>query len=162
VARLLAFFCDLVILLGAMAVTIGGLVALRGSLLLIEIVQWSAVTAGVVVLVNHILLCSVRGRSVGMALAGIRLVRADGRRMSWGRSLVRHTLGYGLAALPLGLGFLWMLGDERKRGWHDRVSGTWVVKEADYDETPGPHARPNADRRRSVQATDRHRAVSAQ
>ncbi len=131
--RLLAFFCDLVLLLGVVAVVIVGLVALRGPLLLVELAQWGTLAAGLVVLVNHIILCSVRGRSVGMALAGIKLVRADGRRISWGRSLVRHTLGYGLAALSLGLGFLWMLWDEKKRGWHDRLSGTWVVKEAGHD-----------------------------
>jgi len=131
--RLLAFFCDLLLLLSAVAVAIVGLIALRGPLLLVELAQWGALAAGLVVLVNHIILCSVRGRSVGMALAGIRLMRADGRRISWGRSLLRHTLGYGLAALPLGLGFLWMLWDEKKRGWHDRLSGTWVVKEADHD-----------------------------
>jgi uncharacterized RDD family membrane protein YckC len=41
--------------------------------------------------------------------------------------LVRY-LGYYLAALPLGLGLLWVAFDARKRGWHDYLAGTVVVR----------------------------------
>jgi len=145
--RLVAFFLDLVLLLGAMGVTVVGAVALRGRLLLAELAMWSALAACLVLLVNHLILCSVRGQSVGMALVGIQIVRADGQPLSWGRSLLRHTLGYGLAALPLGLGFLWMLVDGQGRGWHDLLSGTRVVTEADDGEAQGVFAGSSADRR---------------
>ncbi|MCS6816961.1 MAG: RDD family protein [Blastocatellia bacterium] len=128
--RLEAFFFDLLLLLGAMLVAVIVAVALQERSSLAELASWSALAAGLVWGVNHLILCSVRGQSVGMAFVGLRLVRADGRPMSWGRSLLRHTIGHGLAWLSLGLGFLWMFVDEQRRGWPDLVSGTRVVEEA--------------------------------
>lgn len=37
-------------------------------------------------------------------------------------------LGYILSSLPLCLGFLWAAWDKRKQTWHDKLSGTVVVK----------------------------------
>jgi uncharacterized RDD family membrane protein YckC len=34
-----------------------------------------------------------------------------------------------LSALPLGLGFIWVAFDKQKRGWHDILAGTLVVKQ---------------------------------
>ncbi len=131
--RLEAFFFDLFLVLGAMLVAVIVAVAVRERLLLVEMALWSALAAGLVWGANHLILCSVRGQSVGMALVGIRIVRADGRPISWGRSLLRHTIGYGLAGLSLGLGFLWMFVDKRGRGWPDLVSGTCVIEEVSDD-----------------------------
>jgi uncharacterized RDD family membrane protein YckC len=36
-------------------------------------------------------------------------------------------LGYYLALLPLGAGFLWVMIDKKRRGWHDHIAGTIVV-----------------------------------
>ncbi|WP_052480886.1 RDD family protein [Gilvimarinus agarilyticus] len=41
--------------------------------------------------------------------------------------LVRY-LGYYLSLLPLGLGFLWILWDPRKQGWHDKLARTLVIR----------------------------------
>jgi uncharacterized RDD family membrane protein YckC len=41
--------------------------------------------------------------------------------------LVLRYFGYLLSALPLGLGFLWMLWDARRQTWHDKLAGTLVV-----------------------------------
>ena len=48
---------------------------------------------------------------------------------------VLRYLGYILSALPLGLGFLWILFDKRKQGWHDKLSHTLVVMQ---DESRNP------------------------
>ncbi|MDR2638719.1 MAG: RDD family protein, partial [Helicobacteraceae bacterium] len=37
-------------------------------------------------------------------------------------------LAYILSAIPLGLGFIWVAFDEKKRGWHDMLAGTLVIK----------------------------------
>lgn len=42
------------------------------------------------------------------------------------RLAVRY-LASGLSALPLGLGFLWIVWDKRKQGWHDKLAGTVVI-----------------------------------
>jgi len=36
-------------------------------------------------------------------------------------------LGYLLSALPLGLGFVWMLRDPRRQTWHDKLAGSVVL-----------------------------------
>ena len=66
------------------------------------------------------------GQTLGNAVMGIRVIRTNGRRIGFLRSLVR-LIGYILAFIPLGLGFLWVLGDDRRQGWHDKLSGTYVI-----------------------------------
>jgi uncharacterized RDD family membrane protein YckC len=67
---------------------------------------------------------TVIGQTPGKWLLGVRVVPASGGDMTFRRSLVR-LVGYLLSALPLYLGFLWMLGPAR-RGWHDLMAGTEV------------------------------------
>lgn len=42
--------------------------------------------------------------------------------------LVGRYFAYILSGLPLGLGFFWIAWDKRKQGWHDKLSGTVVIK----------------------------------
>ena len=37
-------------------------------------------------------------------------------------------LGYIISSIPLCLGFMWIGWDKRKQGWHDKMSGTVVVR----------------------------------
>lgn len=52
---------------------------------------------------------------------------STGKSLTVGQSVGRY-LGYFLAAMPLGLGFLWVAFDPRKQGWHDKLAGTVVVR----------------------------------
>ncbi len=65
----------------------------------------------------------------GKLLLGYRIVdaRSGGRPQLW-QVLVR-LLGYALSALPLGLGFLWIIWDRRHQGWHDKLARTLVVED---------------------------------
>lgn len=49
-----------------------------------------------------------------------------GRPVTLIRALLR-CLAYILSFMPLGLGFLWILWDQRKQAWHDKIAGTIVV-----------------------------------
>jgi uncharacterized RDD family membrane protein YckC len=62
----------------------------------------------------------------GKAALGLRVVRRDGKRMTVWRSIVR-SLAYWISALPLFLGFLWILVDNERQGWHDKIANTCVV-----------------------------------
>jgi len=42
------------------------------------------------------------------------------------QALLRY-LGYIISSIPLGLGFLWILHDTRKQGWHDKIARTVVI-----------------------------------
>ncbi len=72
---------------------------------------------------------TLAGQTPGMDFFGIRL-GPPGFRLSFRRSL-RRLAGIVLAAIPLGLGFLGILLDERRRGWQDRLAGVDVLYEPD-------------------------------
>jgi uncharacterized RDD family membrane protein YckC len=67
------------------------------------------------------------GRTPGMRFLGIRIEAAGDPYL--GRRRARRRLGgLLLALLPLGLGVLWILVSDDRRGWHDRIAGTEVVR----------------------------------
>lgn len=65
------------------------------------------------------------GRTPGKALLKLDVRRSDGAPMTYTRAFLRWA-GYLVSLTFAGLGFFWVLFDERKRGWHDYLSGTWV------------------------------------
>lgn len=64
-----------------------------------------------------------RGQTLGMRAWRVRVVRADGRALTWRDAASRWSSAW-LAALPLGAGFVWGLVDREHLCWHDRLSGT--------------------------------------
>lgn len=69
---------------------------------------------------------AVSGRTFGMALLGIRVVRADGEVLEPRRGVVR-ALVFPLSFLLCGLGFLGILVQRERRALHDLIAGTAVV-----------------------------------
>lgn len=69
---------------------------------------------------------SFSGATLGKYLMGLRVVRADGKQISAPQAAFR-VVAYALSSLPLYLGFLSMLVDDRRRTWHDRLARTVVV-----------------------------------
>lgn len=69
---------------------------------------------------------SANGKTLGMSLLGVHVVRADGRRLEpwqgWLRSLM-----FPLGFLTLGLGFLGILLQREHRTLYDMISGTAIV-----------------------------------
>jgi len=66
------------------------------------------------------------GQTPGMRFLGIRLDAGGAPRIGLRRALWR-LLGAVLAAIPLFLGYLGVLLNERRRGWQDRIAGTDVL-----------------------------------
>ena len=66
------------------------------------------------------------GRTAGMALFGVRVVRDDGTDLT-GRRAVLRTLAFPLSFLFLGLGFTGILLGDRRRALHDVIAGTVVI-----------------------------------
>lgn len=81
---------------------------------------------------------SLAAQTPGMRFVGIRL-GVDGRGLPTRRSF-RRLVGFALAAIPFGIGFLGILFDERRRGWQDRLSAADVVYEVN-ERTPAPWSR---------------------
>jgi uncharacterized RDD family membrane protein YckC len=141
VSRVAAFLIDVTLLMIALSLATTFVNALVGLLNVEALVgrfmpsdtfagALAAAIAGLMgtllVITYGVLAWSINGQTVGDILLGVRVVRADGARVSLGRAMTRM-LGAYLSGLPLFLGFLWALFDRRKQGWHDKLAGTVVV-----------------------------------
>ena len=73
-----------------------------------------------------ILFWLISGQTIGKRAMGLRVVRMDGSRMTFWRGFAR-VLGYLLSALPLFLGFVWVIFNNERRGWHDLLADTCVI-----------------------------------
>jgi uncharacterized RDD family membrane protein YckC len=85
------------------------------------------------------------GATPGKRILGLKVMRTGAQRLSWWRAIVRF-VGYWISALPLFLGYLWILVDTRRQGWHDKladtiVAYTWPVPESKQVPSSGDELR---------------------
>ena len=90
----------------------------------------------------YFLFCWSRwGMTLGMALMGLQVVRLeDLQRVSWWRALGRLFALYA-AMVFFGLGVIWVGWEPRKRGWHDRLADTLVLRVPSLRERHDPRRR---------------------
>jgi len=62
----------------------------------------------------------------GKTLMGLRIVTMGSQPLTFGRA-VRRMMGYIVSIIAFFIGFLWILVDNRRQGWHDKIAGTFVV-----------------------------------
>ena len=67
------------------------------------------------------------GQTLGMRTWGIRITAVDGGDVSWTMAFIRF-VGAVVSWLPLGAGFFWCLVDRDGMAWHDRLSGTRLIR----------------------------------
>ena len=87
---------------------------------------WVIITCSVWEFIYFAYSWAASGRTAGMALFGVRVVRDDGTDASARRAIVR-TLAFPLSFLFLGLGFTGILLGGRRRALHDVIAGTAVI-----------------------------------
>ena len=85
-------------------------------------------TIAFLILVYDTAFIALRGATPGKQLFGLYVVRADGSRIGWGRALARHLLTALTLNFTLGLGFLVVAFHPDKRGLHDLICDTVVVR----------------------------------
>ena len=75
---------------------------------------------------------SASGQTIGKKLVGIRVIDFNGGgSIGYGRAAVRYVASI-LSAIPLFLGYFWMLWDGEKQTWHDKLSTSVVVPVSAY------------------------------
>ena len=109
----------------------------RQTVVLSGVVRWLVtIASGFLTFgVYSILAWMLVGKTAGKALMGLRVLGQDGRPVTFHQALVR-ALGYYVSGLALFIGFLWVLVDDRRQTWHDKLARTVVVYEwdAQYEE----------------------------
>ena len=66
------------------------------------------------------------GQTFGKQMLGIRVIQTKGGSLGWGKAFLRY-IGYIISGVLASLGFLWIVFDGRRQGWHDKIAGTLVV-----------------------------------
>ena len=114
--RLVAFIADAAIIV-AIAMALSSLFPFAENITVRTIVG----------IAYHVGFLAWRGQTPGKILLNIKVIRTDGGLVSLGYALLRF-LGYVLSFVVIGIGFLQIIYDPRKQGWHDKIADTYVIK----------------------------------
>ncbi len=68
------------------------------------------------------------GQTVGKKALKIKVISADKKALDYKTAIIRY-IGYFVSSIVFCLGYFWIIWDDRKQGWHDKIAGTYVVKE---------------------------------
>jgi uncharacterized RDD family membrane protein YckC len=115
--RLVAFIIDRIIL-GFIGFALGLVVANLWELLLLEILAQAVYTIAFWV---------GQGATPGKMAVGIKVVMTNGEPIELGAACLRY-VGYFFSWLILGIGFLMIAFSAEKKGLHDNIANTIVVK----------------------------------
>jgi uncharacterized RDD family membrane protein YckC len=146
ISRLIAFIIDIVIITFVLSFTTWFLSVTITILQIKRILNWiltnlpglksifnaisspSALVlyAFLFIILYNIFFISITGQTPGKALMGVRVVPLRGGKISLWRAALRY-LGYYISGAALGLGFLWILVDNRRMAWHDQIARTCVI-----------------------------------
>jgi uncharacterized RDD family membrane protein YckC len=69
-----------------------------------------------------------KGQTPGMKLVEIKLIRTDGVEPVGYKKGFFRWVGMEISGIVLLLGYIWILIDKKRQGWHDKIAGTYVVK----------------------------------
>ena len=121
--RFLAFVID-VLIIGVITVVLDAVGVINlGDPSTTDQVLEAAVSFG-----YYILLTAALGATPGKMALGMTVVDENGQKAGFLKVLIRETIGKIVSALVLFLGFIWILFDDKRQGWHDKIGGTFVVK----------------------------------
>lgn len=135
ITRMLAYLLDVLVLTVILA--LGGWLFIQIDNLLKEVLPEEldlgisgatlfAIITPFVIIFYYVMFWSLTGRTPGKGLLGLRVIQTDGLPPTIGRSFLR-LVGYLVSIVVFFLGFLWVLIDDERKGWHDHMAGTWVV-----------------------------------
>ena len=125
--RLAALLYDALLLLGLLFVFTLLLIFARGGRAIAAGTIWYEASLVAVAVAFCGLSWTRGGQTVGMKAWRIRVVALDGRSPDWPRAALRFFASW-LSLLPAGLGYWWALVDRERCCWHDRLSGTRVIR----------------------------------
>ena len=80
-----------------------------------------------------------KAQSIGKAILGLQVVSSnDGKPFKFWRMVLRECIVKNASSSVFLLGYIWILIDERNRGWHDKILDSYVV---DLKETASMYQR---------------------
>lgn len=130
--RLAAMFYDALLITALLMLVTALLLSFtRGQAIAAESPGWLRLAYRVLlaaVVAGYFGVCWTRsGQTLGMLAWKIRVLRANGERLRWRDAWLRLAAAL-LSWMAAGLGYAWLLFDRERLTWHDRLSGTRVVR----------------------------------
>ncbi len=131
ISRFLAYFIDIAVLTVTI-VAFGWFINAISELFPLDIIPGGAfrilfatLAAVLLLFIYFIFFWTLIGQTPGKMLLGLRVISVDGGPVSpW--QAIRRVIGY-LISYILYLGYLWVLIDNRRQGWHDKIANTYVI-----------------------------------
>jgi uncharacterized RDD family membrane protein YckC len=71
-----------------------------------------------------------RGTTPGKNALGMTVIDDRGNPASFGTMFVREWIGKLISGMVFALGYIWILLDKERQGWHDKLVSTYVVTRA--------------------------------
>ena len=121
--RFAAFVIDVVV--------VSGIIVVLGAIGVINLGEPSStdqLLEAVISFGYYIVLTAAFGATLGKMALGMKVVDEGGQKAGFFKVLIRETIGKVVSALILFLGYVWILFDGKRQGWHDKIGGTFVVK----------------------------------
>ena len=123
--RLAAYVFEGIIIVGVFFLSVGTAAFGAGN----DGVQPSAVL-GMMILLAYVVVAVylfTQGTTPGKRVLGMWVVKEDGSRANLLTMLMRELIGKQISLMIFSIGFLWILIDDNKQGWHDKLMSTYVV-----------------------------------
>lgn len=109
----------------------GGALVIDILVLIIPIMLLSVIPGiNVIVVWVYFILMTLKmnGQTLGKKVFGVQVVSANGSPLGTGQVILRETVGKLLSGFVFDLGYLWVIWDPQKQGWHDKIAGTYVLQ----------------------------------
>jgi uncharacterized RDD family membrane protein YckC len=132
--RGIAFLIDILILLGSTVLALASGLLFAGVDLDVSLgsLMNLVITIYLVLLLigssYFVFLHGFVGRTIGKMIMGIRIIRDDGELIGLREALIRW-VGYFISTVFAFLGFVWAIFDSKSQTWHDKLAGTYVVRD---------------------------------
>lgn len=143
--RLFAYFLDVVFLYGIIFILATLVVNNRPIRTIAEynaLINTFTWVVYALVSAYYIVSGATGGQTFGKTIMKIRIIKTDGRRLNWLDSIIRYSLQgvltifvlldinilYGIMSFVVLFGYIWILIDPKRQGWHDKIAKTLVIK----------------------------------
>jgi len=89
-------------------------------------VAWTMLSGFVIVGGYIMVFWILTGQTFGMMIMGLRVVATDGDRLTFWQAF-RRLIGFFFSTFTFFIGFVWILFDNRRQDWPDKIGGTFIV-----------------------------------
>ena len=77
-----------------------------------------------------IIFLTFKGTTPGKRIFNLVVVKENNKKITFFTALLRELLGKIVSGLFFGIGYYWVIWDEKKQTWHDKIAGTIVIKKS--------------------------------